>query len=384
VSSTRRVLAVLLASCCALLAFAAAASAREVIYAADGAGGNPSNLYILNPSNGSVVQNVGAIGFAVTGLALDPTDGTLYGSTARKTSGGAPNPGSLIRIDRTTGAGTLVGDLRPDDEIAADLAFTPDGTLYGWLEPGTDDLVAINKATGAATIVGDSGLDTYGSGLASNAAGVLFLAGEGDRGRLHTINRATGAATPVATLNGNSDFGISSLSFNVAGTLFGSRIPSGFTTPQTFTSDLLTIDTATGAITSLGPSVDRLDAIEFITVQSTRTVTFDASKAKKGKKSEKASRLAVKKGKKARFTGQVSAPDDLAGCAANQTVELQRKKPKATTFTTFETLQTDAAGNFSTKEKIKKTFQWQVVLTENQNCDDATSNSEKVKAKKKK
>ena len=39
---------------------------------------------------------------------------------------------------REAGAGTLVGKLRPDNEGAADLTFTSDGTLYGWLEPNTD------------------------------------------------------------------------------------------------------------------------------------------------------------------------------------------------------------------------------------------------------
>src|SRR5215216_3279616 len=108
----------LLVACGALL-FTATASAQEVLYGADGAGGNLSNLYILDPTSGGAFQNIGPIGFAVTGLAVDPTDGTLYGSTSRMTSGGAPNPGSLITIDRATGAGSLVGDLRPDADAAA-------------------------------------------------------------------------------------------------------------------------------------------------------------------------------------------------------------------------------------------------------------------------
>ena len=157
---TRRLhfLAALVASCCALLAFASLGSAQSLFYGADGAGNNPSNLFILNPSNGGVVRTVGPIGFGVTGLAIDPTTGTLYGATGRNTGPGTgPNPGSLITINRTTGAGILVGDPRPNTDVVADLTFTPDGQLYGWLEPsGTtaDDLVSINKATGAATIVG--------------------------------------------------------------------------------------------------------------------------------------------------------------------------------------------------------------------------------------
>jgi hypothetical protein len=384
VSSARRVSAVLLVSFCALLTFAASASAREVLLGADGARGIPSNLYVLDPSNGSVIQNLGPIGFAVTGLAEDPNTGTLYGSTGRRGMGGAPNPSSLITIDKTTGAGTLVGDLRPDDEAAADITFTPDGALFGWLEDTSDDLVIIDKLTGAASIVGDSGLDTYGSGLASDSAGTLFFAGEGEAGPLRTVNPATGATAQISTLNGNATtaYSISALAFSGAGTLFGVRLNFDLDARPT---ELITINTATGAITSLGPSVDRLDAIEFVNVQSTRTVTFDATKAKKkGKTSGKIPLLKVKKGKKARFSGQVSAPEDVAGCQANQTLDLQRKKPKATTFTTFEQVQTDATGAFTTKERIKKTFEWRAVLAENQNCDDATSISEKVKAKKKK
>jgi hypothetical protein len=370
-----------------VLAFASTASAREVLLGADGARGIPSNLYILDPSNGSVIQNLGPIGFAVTGLAEDPATGTLYGSTSQggsPTPGGAPNPGSLITIDKATGAGTLVGDMRPNEESAADITFTPDGTLFGWLESSTDDLVTINKATGAATVVGDSGLDTYGSGLASDSAGTLFFAGEGEAGPLRTVNPATGATTQISTLNGNgtTDYPISALAFNAAGTLFGVRL--NFDDPVARPTELITINTATGAITALGPSVERLDAIAFVNLQSTRTVTFDATKAKKGKTSAKVPLLRVKKGKKARFSGQVSAPQDVAGCQANQTLDLQRKKPKATTFTTFEQVQTNATGAFTTKEKVKKTFEWRAVLAENQNCDDATSNSEKVKAKKKK
>jgi len=36
-----------------------------------------SNLYILDPATGAVIQNVGPIGFGVTGLAFDPTDGAF-------------------------------------------------------------------------------------------------------------------------------------------------------------------------------------------------------------------------------------------------------------------------------------------------------------------
>lgn len=371
----------LLVVCCGLQALAATASAKEVLYGAgaEGDGGSPSNLYVLNPSSGSARKNIGPIGFSVTGLAVDPANGTLYGSTGREAGGGAPNPGSLIKINRTTGAGTLVGDLRPDTDTAGDLTFTPDGALFGWLvgmSGNSNNLVTIDKLTGAATVVGASGIaGNHGSGLASSAGGTLFHAAL-DTGPLYTVDRTTGAATPVAPLSGTESLQINALSFNAAGTLYGSWLDYGSTGPRP--SRLLTINTASGAISFLGPSVNRLDAIVF--AESKRTVTFDATKAK-AKKAGGGRSLTVTKGQKVRFSGDLKAPRTLAGCESNQTVEVQRKKPKQRTFRTFARVRTGAAGKFSIKKKIKKTFLYRAVVGETAVCDDATSNREKVRAK---
>jgi DNA-binding beta-propeller fold protein YncE len=363
----RRLLIVLSASACGLMAFAGSASA-DLLLGANGAGNNPSNLVVLDPSTGSVIRTVGPIGFGVTGLAIDPTTGTLYGATGRNTGAGTgPNPVSLIRINRTTGAGSLVGKFRPDNEGAADLTFTPDGTLYGWLEPNTDDLIRIDKATGVATVVGDSGLDTYGSGIASNSAGVLYFAGEGDQGRLFTIDRGTGAATPIATLDGaTGNPGISALAFDSSGTLFGARLPSNSSTAG-FASDLITIDTATGHITSKGPSIDRLDALVFV---PPRHVTL-----KKKLKNH---------GTKVKLSGKINDPTDPA-CVGGQTVQIQRKKlgkskGKKKKFKTFKTRTTNKSGAYSTKAKVKQSFKYRAFAPEGPTCDAATSKVKKVKA----
>jgi hypothetical protein len=369
VKRVRRRLIVPLVCLCGLLASAGTASAAQILYAADGAGGNPNtNLYVLNPSTGAVVQTVGRIGFAVTGLALDPATRALYGSTGRNTD--APSPGSLITINKSTGAGTVVGDLFPDTSTAADITFTPDGTLYGWLEQSIDDLATINKSSGAATVVGDSGLSTFGSGIASNTAGVLYFAGEGDDGPLRIVDRNTGGTTTVATLSGTSNFSISALAFDAAGTLYGSRIP-GEAAPG-FASDLITINTSSGAITSLGPSVDRLDAIVFAP-RPERMVTL--------KKKLKA------KGTKVRLFGRVQASGDEAFCESNQTVQLQRKKLKAgkalksAKFRRFRTLTTNATGDFSTRAKVKTTVKYRAVLPEGALCGGERSKGKKVKAR---
>jgi hypothetical protein len=103
-----------------------------------------------------------------------------------------------------------------------------------------------------------------------------------------------------------------------------------------------------------------------------RTLTLDANKNK------------VKKGKKVTLTGRLTELARQGECQATQTVELQRKKPSQSTFTTIEQLQTDSAGSFSAKEKVKKTFEYRAQVPETATCGEALSNTEKVKVKMKK
>jgi hypothetical protein len=103
-----------------------------------------------------------------------------------------------------------------------------------------------------------------------------------------------------------------------------------------------------------------------------RSLILDANKNK------------VKKGKKVTLSGRLTTAARQGPCDAGQTVELQRKRPKATTFTTIEQLQTTATGSFSTKRKVKKTFEYRAQVPETPTCVGQTSNTEKVKVKKKK
>ena len=102
-----------------------------------------------------------------------------------------------------------------------------------------------------------------------------------------------------------------------------------------------------------------------------RTLTLDANKNK------------VKKRKKVTLSGQLAEVVRQA-CLAGQTVELQRKKPNQSSFTTIVQLQTDASGAFSAKRKVKKTFEYRAQVAETATCGTAVSNTEKVKVKKKK
>jgi hypothetical protein len=103
-----------------------------------------------------------------------------------------------------------------------------------------------------------------------------------------------------------------------------------------------------------------------------RALTLDANKNK------------VKKRKKVTLSGRLAPTARQGSCESAQTVELQRKRPSQTTFTTFASVQTDAQGSFSLKKKVKKTFEYRAQVVETAACTAALSNSEKVKVKKKK
>jgi hypothetical protein len=102
-----------------------------------------------------------------------------------------------------------------------------------------------------------------------------------------------------------------------------------------------------------------------------RTVALDASKNK------------VKEGTRVTLTGRVAELFRQGECQSAQTLQLQRKRPTQTTFTTVDQLQTDAAGNFVTRKKVKKTFVYRAQVAETPTCGAGLSNTEKVKVKKK-
>jgi Ca2+-binding RTX toxin-like protein len=232
-------------------------SLLAVLFGATGGGAN-SDLYMVDTVTGAATT-VGSIGFAVTGLAVDPSSGTLYGSTSNQ----SPNsPNSIITINKTTGVGTLVGPVGIAGEEVADLTFDAAGTLFGWTEIFTDDLVSIDTSTGAATQVGNSGIFTFGSGLA-DVNGTLFYSGDGVSGALRTVDKLSGLTTVVATLHGapsNTD-GIAAMAVNPdTGTLFAVALNDSDLIHPAY---LVTIDTATGEVTTLGALPNDFDAIAF-------------------------------------------------------------------------------------------------------------------------
>ncbi len=235
------------------------------LYGIDGSDGNPDapNLYIIDETTGSKLSTVGSVGFNVTGIAFHPGTNVLYGvTTYGDVTGGYPN--SLISIDTTTGAGTYLGTL--EDSLSTvigmdDITFRSDGTLYGW--PNNDsnlyDLytIDIDSCDGAIcliTKVGDSSLNTYGNGLAFDSIDNLFFFGDYDDS-FFQIDPDTGLSLSETFFSNPSGQGynIGAAKFDSEDTLFAGRLD--YDDPP---SDLITVDTSTGTITSPGDNTDML------------------------------------------------------------------------------------------------------------------------------
>jgi hypothetical protein len=238
-----------------------------VLYASSAAGAT-GELYIINPANGALVQDVGplndagAVNYPITGLAFNPITGVLYGSTGNNPTATAAR---LVTINPASGLVTVVGSFNagPTNSSGtpatmADIAFDAAGNLYGVGSIGGPQLYSINTSTGQATVIGTTGLtSTTGGGLAISGGGLFY--GTPTASRFGTYNSTTGAYTDIANPTKPAGGGYGALAFGDGGVLYGLNVGSGSPPP----THLVTIDPATGAVTDLGASINSLDAMAF-------------------------------------------------------------------------------------------------------------------------
>jgi len=267
-----RAWAILLAIGClvALLALPMSAFAQEeVLYGCNGGGGedvpNPSNLYLINPATGAA-SLVGPMGIAsCSGLAFDAS-GVLY-AVGRDPAN--PNDWfSLFTVNLNTGAATLIGPSHhsfggADNSRISDLSFRSDNKLFAYLE-ADDGLGTLKKATGAVNELGFTNTPSCcGNGIAFDAADTLF---HGNDEQLNTLDQTDGQFTLVglhtwpAIAACREDPRINALDFNSGGTLFGS-LNCGWT--GSGPNYLVRVNTTTGKVIDIGPTVDGLDGIAF-------------------------------------------------------------------------------------------------------------------------
>lgn len=186
----------------------------------------------------------------MVGIALGP-DGHLYGITTFGPLSG--NPNSLYRINRRTGAATLIGPTGLQFISEGDLAFDPTtGVLYGasnFLAFQTSSLFTVDITTGAATVIGNLPLDRDAAqGMVFDNAGQLYTLDSTNGALLH-IDKANAAilqTIPVNVAMGNR--GAMARDPSV-GTGVWYTVDGG----SGGTNTLHSLDPVTGAMTPLGP-----------------------------------------------------------------------------------------------------------------------------------
>jgi hypothetical protein len=166
----------------------------------------------INLMNGSFTE-IASLGSTLYNDIAYAPDGSLYGL--------ANNGSSLVTFDATSGAVTTVASLNvPGLES---IAFRPsDGTLFGATGSG---LCTIDLASGQATYLGDYG-NPYGLNLAQNirfdSDGNLYLSNTGDNTDLYRVSTQNGSATFVGEATGFANLILE----NGSQYMYGVSIPS--------------------------------------------------------------------------------------------------------------------------------------------------------------
>jgi hypothetical protein len=163
-------------------------------------------LGTLNLADGSFASIVAVTGvdaaFTISGLTIDPSDGTAYVSAVNGTTM------NLYMLNLGTGVATLIGS-DATVPLLIDIAIGPQGVMYGH-DIGTDSIYTIDTSTGAATLVGLTGLaSNFAQGLDfDNADGTLYIwSYQGGGTNVYgTVDLATGAVTPLSTDNPLGEF----------------------------------------------------------------------------------------------------------------------------------------------------------------------------------
>ena len=238
------------------------------LFVATGSNGVDGQLFTVDPATAAstLIGNirVGTSPIGITGLAVHPSTGVLYGSTANL----SPNhAGTLVTINRTTGAATVIGSFNAPGNTCSgtmqDIAFRVDGTLFGFCQ---STLFRINLSTGAATVVGSA---TFTGGSGAGGRGLTFRPPDSATqelwgaprfidGPIFRIDPATGAILQTLQMSGGSaDITFAALTTDRSGTLLGMESEGGFPS----LTRLAAINTTTGAITFRGSLPDDSDAI---------------------------------------------------------------------------------------------------------------------------
>jgi hypothetical protein len=277
----RNIAKVIIAAICVAAGFNqinALAQQGLLLYAATGYASSTGELYILNPLDGSVIEDVGPLNdsdgnnYSLTGLRYDPSTGLLYGITI----GSSPTaPNSLVVVNPNNAKVTPLGGSL--GTRLSDIAIDPVTFIMYGVSGSTKYFYTVDKRAGVATRIGNTNLPPKrGGGLAADATGLLY--GTNDS-KLFIYDKDTGAATTIGDMN--LTFFVDALAFSAAGVLYG--IEGGGATADSPNGEdpdepdpdwddvegnrsrwLVVIDTFTGIGVELGETVGNLSALAFV------------------------------------------------------------------------------------------------------------------------
>jgi hypothetical protein len=178
-------------------------------------GDTANNLYEVDPVTGAILNTMTLspappAGQTMSGMALDPTTGTVYGSFTNVTAS------SLMIIDVTSGATTLIGTITNSPGNIA-ITFDGAGDLWGY-DIVNDSFMSIDKNTAAGAIIGPLGFDAnFGQGMGyDDDTDQVFLVAFNNgsfQGELRIANTATGNTTLAGVLGSTTPGGLNQLSW---------------------------------------------------------------------------------------------------------------------------------------------------------------------------
>jgi hypothetical protein len=190
-------------------------------FAGDFIGGDFSKLYVidyyaqqlhaLDTATGVTTvigSSVPRSGESWTGLS-GGSNGVMYASSTNISRS------TLYKIDLTTGAATEIGEITNAPAII-DIAVTPDATAIYGVDIVNDKLVRIDPSTGAGTVVGSVGINAnFAQGMDfDDVSGVLYWAAwssDSYQGEMRVIDTSTGNSALVGAFPGGAEtdaFGI--------------------------------------------------------------------------------------------------------------------------------------------------------------------------------
>ena len=192
----------------------------------------------------------------ITGMAVHPTTGVMYGITSPLSR---TNPLSLVILNTDTGSAQMVGPLRL---AGSDIAFNRLGILFTWL-PETHQLGVVNLETGNVTAIGNPAAAGPPAGLAIDASNNAYITAKGATGSVDTVDIATGAIKVGPALKGAPfDSTINSMTFTPSGLLLAVNSNQG----SPAATRLITINVATGVVSTIGNLPDDTDALAFAVI----------------------------------------------------------------------------------------------------------------------